>query len=402
MFEQIQYKRPLIIGIGGGNDIVSSTLVLSDLIRVGKNPDLAGICSPGAWHLYNGKEEEPVNLVNVETKRYRPSKIRQELSFIDAKIPELLKREGIRANVYNLSCRYGASALINNLEKLIETQGYDGIVAVDVGGDILARGKQDPTILSPLMDFTTLYALSQLEISSVLIEFGLQTDGELRPKGCEEIFEEFNSSNILSDTIKIKNCDKAVEIFSRVYKGIESIRHGHTAHMTLETLTADKDINTEYRMRIQVLNEKWYHNFPITLESKYFGKAFLIDNKKLAKSRKLAFSYESPLELYLKTKKIVNTKTEMDMLYTWADNSCIWLGLLCPQIEGGKRNEILNYGLNNLENYADVALLWKKDATNLTNKRFNIDVDEFRLTGESFKDVEKVAHRVNKILEGSK
>jgi hypothetical protein len=41
------------------------------------------------------------------------------------------------------------------------------------------------------MDFTTLYSISKTSVPSVLVEFGLQTDGELRPKGCEEILKRY-------------------------------------------------------------------------------------------------------------------------------------------------------------------------------------------------------------------
>lgn len=264
-FEKITYKKPLVIGMGGGNDIVSATLVLSDLINLGRKADLAGICSPGAWHFYDGKEEKSVNIATSQTKRYRPSKNPVELSFIDAKIPQLLKEQGIDSKVFNLSLRYGTSMLISGLRELIEKQKYDGIIGADVGGDVLARGPKDPTILSPLMDFTTMYVLSQIETPSTLVVFGLQTDGELRPRGCKEILQELKASRLLKDSLTIKSSDKAIKTFEKVYRGIENIRHGHTAHMTFETLKATKDIHAEYRRTIRILDKKWYQKFPITL-----------------------------------------------------------------------------------------------------------------------------------------
>lgn len=397
-FEKIPYKRPLVIGMGGGNDIVSSTLILSDLINAGKNPDLAGMCSPAAWHFYDGEKEKSVNIVTEKTRRYRPSKNPVNLSFIDPKVPKLLEERGIKATVYNLSLRYGTSALIKGLQKLIEKQKYDGIIAVDIGGDVFARGSPDPTIVSPLMDFTALYVISQLKIPSTLIEFGFQTDGELRPKGCEEIMNELQTSGLLKDTLTIKSSDKPVEIFRKIYSGIEHIRHGHTAHMTLETLNSKEDIHTKYKRRTRILNKRWYHEFPITLEAKYFGKAFIIDLKGLEKSRKLAFPYETPLELYIKTKKIVDTGTEMDMLYAWTNNTCLWLGLLYPYIKGNERKEILNYGLDKLNTHADAALLWKKDI-DVINNSIKTSLDDFVLTGESAEKVLRVADEIKNILK---
>ena len=397
MFEEIPYRRPLVVGAGGGNDIVSATLILADLARAGRKPDLAGICSPGAWHLYEGKEkqpveEQPVNVVSESAKRYRPSRIAQPLSFIDANVPGLLKKEGIDAKVYNLSCRYGSSRLIMGLQRLVRESDYDGIIAVDVGGDILSRGPPDPTILSPLMDFSTLYVLSQLETPSTLVEFGLQTDGELRPKNCEDILAELGTSGILKSTLKINPSDPAVEIYKRVYEGIANIRHGHTAAMTFETLNAKDDIHTNYRARVRILNKEWTHEFPIVLEAKYFGKAFIFDPKELAQRRVLAIPYSTPLELFIKTKNVVDTKTEMDLLYAWDNDVCIWLGLLCPQIEGSQREEILSYGIDNLDGYADVALLWKKDARVIPAEFKVKDNGKLVVAGRSKDDATKVAN----------
>ncbi|MDP3026910.1 MAG: DUF1152 domain-containing protein [Nanoarchaeota archaeon] len=396
-FEKIPYKKPLVIGMGGGNDIVSATLVLSDLINSGKKPDLAGICSPGAWHVYDRKEEKPVNILTSQTKRYRPSKNPVDLSFIDAKLPEFLKEQDISSKVYNLSLRYGTSSLISGLQELIKEREYDGLIAVDIGGDVLARGPKDPTILSPLMDFTIMYVLSQIETPSTLVVFGLQTDGELRPKGCEEILQELKNSGLLKDTVTIKDSDKAIKTFEKVYRKIENIRHGHTAEMTFKTLKATADIHADYKRTIRILDRKWHQDFPITLEAKYFGKAFVIDLKGLAKTRELAFSYKTPLELYIKTKKIVDTKTEMDMMYEWANETCLWLGLLCPQIQDSERKEILKYGIDNIDVHADVALLWKKDDINIEGM-FKETLDDFVLIGESPEKVEQVNKEIRKIL----
>lgn len=363
LINQIPYKRPLVIGTGGGNDIVSATLIVAALRAVNQEADLAGMCSPGAWHTYDGKEEAPVNVVVSDAKRFLPSKNPVYLSFIDGFLPQLLQSNGLNVRVFNLSCRYGTSKLIGALERLIVEEGYDGIVAVDVGGDILARGPQDPTILSPLMDFSLLYVISKLQTPSMLVQLGLQTDGELRPQSCKEILEELEKDGMVKSVHQLDQRDPAVGIFEKIYRGIEHIRHGHTAHMTLQTLREASDINTEYFLEVRVLDKAWRHWFPVKLEAKYFGQMFVLDPKELAATRPLAFSYSTPLELYIRSKMIVDTKNEMDMLYARVGDACVWLGLLCPQIHGELRSEIIKYGIDRLESHADVALLWEKDAS---------------------------------------
>lgn len=398
MFETVPYKHPLVIGAGGGNDIVSATLVVADLDSVGIRADLAGMCSPGAVHKYGANDEEPINTVTADTSRFRPSKKLHELSFIDAKVPELLRQEKLERNVYNLSCLKGTTRLEEELTKLVEKEKYDGIIAVDIGGDILARGKQDPTILSPLMDFSLLYVLGQMTVPSMLVEFGLQTDGELRPKGCTEIFDELKKDGLIKSVSKITKDDPAVRTFKRIYDGVKGIRQGHTATMTLKTLENDKDIFSEYRSRLQVLDKKWQYSFPITLEAKYFGKVWMIDAKKLAERRVLAFSYEHPFEAFVRTKKIVDVKTEMDLLYASVDNVCVWLGLLCPQVTGNTREEIITYGLQKLEQHADVGLVWEKDKTSIPQGFLQETVDEFVLVGRDDENIKKVGSALERLL----
>ncbi|MBI4440618.1 DUF1152 domain-containing protein [Candidatus Woesearchaeota archaeon] len=349
------YRHPLIIGTGGGNDIVSACLLVADLALAGIEADVAGLCSPGASHTYDEEPEGPINKVTAHARRFIG---KRELTFIDAHIPTLLGVEGLRANVYNLSGCFGTDALITGLEYLIRAQGYDGIIAVDVGGDILARGPRDPTILSPLMDFTTLYAVAHLSVPATLVEFGLQTDGELRPAGCAEILDELTKKGIMTSVRDLQYTDRAVQTFARMYHAIEPIRHGHTAAMTIRTLQETEDIHTDYRFRIQVQDRKWYHTFPLLLEKRYFGKAFVMDARQLAGERHLAFPYQMPLGQYLRMKQLVDTKAEMDMTYTSVNGEPVWLGLLCPQMQGPAREEILRYGLCT----CTTALLWERDA----------------------------------------
>lgn len=399
-FEKIPYKRPLVIGMGGGNDIVSSTVILGYLKEMGINADLAGISSPGAWHNYDGKGEKSVNIVTKNTYRYRASKNPVNISYIDPQLPELLKKEDIEAKVYNLSLRYGTEKLIRGLEELIQGQGYDGIIAVDIGGDVFARGREHSTILSPLMDFSTLYVINKLNIPSILIEFGLQTDGELRPDSCKDILEDLENSNAIISTFNMQKGDKAIKIFRRIYSEIEKTRHGHTANMTLKTLEENKDIHTEYKSRVQVLDKKWYFHFPITLEKKYFGKGFIIDPKILIEKTELSFPFKDSFELYIKMKKKIDTRAEMDMLYAKPDNTVVWLGLLCPQIKGDLRGDVLNYGLNQLEVHADVGLFWKKDDKFLKkDNRKSKCLDDFVLVSSDENKLLKIKNKIVEVLK---
>jgi len=401
MLNKIPYRKPLVIGTGGGNDIVSACLVVANLRDKGIIADVAGVCSPGAVHTYEFSEEMPINVVTSGTRRYIHSKNVKEISFLDSKIPELLGNEGISSRVYHLSFRHGTRRLIEDLGCLVKERGYDGIIAVDVGGDILARGKKDPTILSPLMDFSTLYVLSKLSTPSTLVEFGLQTDGELRPQGCAEILDELRSGGIMLDEQEIKLADKPVQVFKRINDRVKHVRSGHAVVMALKTLESSEDLHEDYRFGVRVLDQHVTYNFPITLESKYFGKVFIIDLKKLAETRKLAFPYKNTLELFLKTKQIVDTKTEMDLLYNRDSGVCLWLAMTCPQIQNEQRIGLLNYGLDNLSQHADVALLWKADAENrkIRLAQHSSQVGDFVFTSSERDKLKQIEEEIQHISE---
>jgi len=141
--EMSQYRKALVFGTGGGNDIVSAILPALYLQDYGIKTDIGGILSPAAVHTFNGGIERVVNRLEGDIRRYIPAKEPVPLSFLDSMLPKFGPALNI-ANFYDFSVRYGTSALADGLGTLIKENSYDLVVAVDVGGDILARGAQDP------------------------------------------------------------------------------------------------------------------------------------------------------------------------------------------------------------------------------------------------------------------
>jgi len=318
-----RFKNALIIGTGGGNDIVSATLVASYLHKYGIKTDVAGILSPGAVHFYNGKPEQTINQINGEVTRYINSSRKEEIRLVDSSLPKIIKEAGINIdNFYNFSIRYGTEKLTQEVSKLAKNKGYDLIVGVDVGGDILARGEKDTTLLSPIMDFSTLQVISNLNIETILIEFGLGTDGELRPIGMNEIINELTEKKIINYESNIYSKDAEIEKFKQVYNKVKIIRPGNTISRTLRSLEPGSG-NLLDKHKITFYTEPGEKNFievPIIIPKKYFGKVYSIDPKKLAMNRKkTVFSFENILEQFVKLKRIYNWHTEMDMYYLWDD-----------------------------------------------------------------------------------
>lgn len=387
-----KYKKALLLGTGGGNDIVSTIIPAQHLQKREMQTDAAGVLSPGAIHRYNGNLECIVNRIQGCVNRVIPAPQEIPVSFIDNSLPKFVRDESLEiSNFYNFSIRYGTSRLVEEFNKLITQEGYDLVVAVDVGGDILARGNQDPTVLSPMMDFTSLYLLSQLKVDSFLLEFGLGTDGELRPPGMEEILNELKEDGLMLHESKISAKDIEVKRFRNVFDKVKKERAGHTGVMTLQTLDnkSGEDIITQYRFRSQINKKIWYTPFEIVLPNQYAGKTYLIDGKGLAKKRmQTAFSYQNSLEQYVKLKCICpEWKTEMDLFYLWSQDN--WttpkrqgnsLFLLVPstRIPSKQREEIIQYGLTDSD--SDLILLWESDMKDFnTNGLTYVNAGQFAL-----------------------
>jgi len=383
MFENFagKYKKALVIGTGGGNDIVSAVLIAMYLQKQGMQTDIAGILSPAAMHYFQGKKEEVVNKLDSSVKRKIPSKNPAEISFIDGKLPELTRDSGIDIkNFYDFSLRYGTEALVEQVNGLIASECYDLFIAVDMGGDILARGKEDPTILSPMMDFSSLYLLGKVNIDSYLVEFGLGTDGELRPEGMREILAELRREQILLAESTIDKDDDEVKRFNTVYKKIEKIRRGHATVMTLKTLELEQDHVSHYRFKSRLGDRKWYTQFKVVLPAQYFRKAYLIDGKKIQQRRpRTALPYSTILEQYIKLKKVPLWKTELDLFYVWTgkkeDSPGTCMHLLAPslQIPPVTRKEIIKEGIRHLEEgHCDASLILEQDSDIAEETQLNI------------------------------
>ncbi|MFZ2151395.1 MAG: DUF1152 domain-containing protein [Candidatus Absconditicoccaceae bacterium] len=383
-----KYNNALVLGTGGGNDIVSALIVALDLQKQGIKTDIAGMLSPGAIHYFDGQKEQAVNRISGEIKRFINSKSLKEISFVDGFLPGIASQQGVNIdNYYDLSTRFGTKKLSDELNKIILQNQYDLFVAVDVGGDILARGKDDDTLLSPIMDFTSLYLLNTLNIDNDLIEFGLLTDGELRPKGAKEILEELASKGLLLDQSDISLEDYNVQTFIKIFDEIKKIRAGHTGVMTIETLKnigSQKDIDTKYRFRSQIGKDKWHTSFDVNLPYQYFGKTYLIDGKKFAEDRlNTSFSYENTLDQYIKLKSIQpKWKTEMDLFYLWSGDNrtstqqegyCMQFLVPSNMIDIQSRKEIIYAGIEQLSSgESDLLLIYKDDISLVKSDQLKI------------------------------
>ncbi|MBI5066177.1 DUF1152 domain-containing protein [Candidatus Woesearchaeota archaeon] len=411
-----KYNKALLIGTGGGNDIVSAILPALYLSKQGTQVDIAGILSPGATHTYRGKQEQVINKLEGDVKRFISSKKPTEISFVDSSLPQIAKELKIPVNnFYNLSTKQGSQELSVTVKKLVETNKYDLVLGVDVGGDILARGKEDSKLFSPMMDFTTLYILPCLNVDSFLLEFGLGTDGELESNGIREILTELRQKNLILNESEINKNDKEVSSFKIIYEKISKTRTGNTIPLTLKSLEhKGSDLIVEHKHTTRINNKKWELITEVRLLEETLGQAYLIDVKALVKNRQsTVLQHSNPLEQLIQLKKIPTWKTELDLNYLWGGNDLNWNGksnggfclqALTPafQLLEETRKEIVQEGYKQMqEGMSDAILVFNNDLKYLEKGKVEFRGGKFSILSNNENLEEEIAHTAEQISEHS-
>jgi hypothetical protein len=186
-------RRPLVLGIGGGGDVVGA-LATAEVCRLhGAEPVIGGVTwerrpidpQPGPRaeaEIEGARRLAPGVLAASAQTHIRGSGIR----FAESRMAELLNEETILVDA-----TLGPSQLADGLAVAVAAAalGADLIVFVDVGGDALAHGGE-PGLASPLCDAIMLAAAARLAERTAASGssppvlggiFGIGCDGELTP-----------------------------------------------------------------------------------------------------------------------------------------------------------------------------------------------------------------------------
>jgi hypothetical protein len=179
-------RRPLVIGMGGGGDVVGA-LATAEATRLYDNADpvLGGVTwerrpfdpVPGpraAAEIAGAETLAPGVLLAGPATRLRE----REVVFAESRMAEFLGQSTVLIDIND-----GPAAVAEGLAKAIDELKCDLLVLIDVGGDVIARG-DEPGLRSPLCDAVMLAVGSRLSTSGqpvLLGVFGIGCDGELTP-----------------------------------------------------------------------------------------------------------------------------------------------------------------------------------------------------------------------------
>src|SRR4051795_8800303 len=191
MRELATAERPLVIGIGGGGDVVGA-LAVAEHCRLfhGANPIVGGVSwersvvDPEPGPRPSAEIEHALELAPGVLAASGETVIRASgIPFAESRVAGMLGVQTVLVDV-----TVGPRAIADGLEAAAEAMGCDLVVFLDVGGDALAHG-DEPGLGSPLCDAVMLAAAARLQDSgrNVLAGvFGVGCDGELT---VEEVME---------------------------------------------------------------------------------------------------------------------------------------------------------------------------------------------------------------------
>ena len=178
-------RRPLVLGIGGGGDVVGA-LATAEAARLyhGATPVVGGVAwerlpidpQPGpraVGEIEGGRALAPLVLAASADTRVRASGV----LFAESRMAGLLGEETALVDVTG-----SPAALADSIALAADALGCDLVVFVDVGGDVLAHG-HEPGLGSPLCDALMLAAAVRIHRAGRLPVlagvFGIGCDGEL-------------------------------------------------------------------------------------------------------------------------------------------------------------------------------------------------------------------------------
>ncbi len=294
-----EIDRALLIGIGGGGDVVS-TLIVSNFFelfdvecihggvvweRVTRDP------KPGPRSIEEIKNCDKINdrlaWVNEESRI-------DGLKPIVAQVAEFLGKDVVAVDITK-----GELGVRRSLKEFVKREGIDLVVGVDAGGDSLARGKER-NLCSPLADSIMLSALGELR--SILAITGFGSDGELSREELETYLSEIaERGGMLGVSLLMK--DMAEKLF-------EFVKEVHTEASRIPVMAGmgfrgKRNVWGRYEVEVSILN----------------ALTFYIDIKTLLELTPLPKAVKDSESVFEANERLheLGLRTELDFEIEWSE-----------------------------------------------------------------------------------
>lgn len=343
------YGRVLFFGIGGGNDIFSTTLAMASLWKLGwrwNECALAGIISPFHRHTVTKTNIPGVYETSPDSKRLLLRKdAEKEIGFVDSKVSEMVSVENIYGanRVFALSLKHGTIGLRKSLRGLSKI--YDFIVLVDLGGDFFYSGHADWHIISPLFDSIVIRAVQGSGVSSILFEAGPGTDGEIDPEALNGALGKYATGSYSLDP-------EIMGWWEALYsKWIKSYRPGRTNEMTIQAFhSQERFITVPYRVRAHLVDrvdERFYKYFDQRIDTELCRHFYLINPQEI--KNPFLVTCKSAKEWFYKTQVAKwHTNNEANLEYWEEKGGLLQFLTPSPLLDQGDRLVLLKKGLEHL------------------------------------------------------
>jgi len=174
-------EKALLVGIGGGGDIVG-TIPTADLLSMF---DIKCVYGGLSWERFTfdpmpgpRKFEETKNVRKLNDVVWYANK--DSITITGARFAESGFSEVIGEETLLVGIHSGPQAISEGILDAANKLDADLVIGVDVGGDVIAQG-HEPGLMSPLADsmMTAAFARLEKEIPSIIGLFGYGSDGEL-------------------------------------------------------------------------------------------------------------------------------------------------------------------------------------------------------------------------------
>ncbi len=316
------HKKALVIGAGSGADIVSALLIVSRLRAHNKKIiiDLAGFLTPWSLHSFDGVLEKPLNEFKKGTgKKFLIKEENKSLPFFEKLLPKLNKNQSLGfRKIYLLSLQYGTKLLKEKIQKIVDKEKYDLIIAVDIGGDILARKKDLSFIITPLVDFSCLEIIQSTKTNAkkYLAVISPGVDGELPAPILKNIIKTYSNKNMLYDQEIFNKDDIYNKVFLDTVKSINKYQNlGHTTEIIKQIIKGTVKYQQLYIKKILIGSNSWLVKYPVRLDREMVNKIYYFKLDDIYKANDLKISYTSIFGAYKLFKKLGVGGTEVDLKY---------------------------------------------------------------------------------------